>query len=80
MLLQVIFYPLLLIQPVIGVLVAVFNDYEVRAFGFINISAIAAANESLHSMFLQWHGTLALLLITLVFIHGLERTRMMLGE
>ncbi|HAJ76950.1 MAG TPA: hypothetical protein DCM64_10905 [Gammaproteobacteria bacterium] len=80
MLLQVIFYPLLLIQPVIGIFVAVFNDYEVRALGFINISTIAAANESLHSMFLEWHGTLATLLIILVFVHGLERTRIMLGE
>ncbi len=80
MLLQVIFYPLLMIQPVIGMLVAIFNEYEVRAFGFINFSALAAANESLQSMFFQWHGTLAWLLITLVFIHGLERTRTILGE
>ncbi len=80
MLLQVIFYPLLMIQPVIGMLVAIFNEYEVRAFGFINFSALAAANESLQSMFFQWHGTLDWLLITLVFIHGLERTRTILGE
>jgi|TARA_B100000315_G_scaffold202847_1_gene195671 cytochrome b561 len=75
MLLQWSFYPLIVIQPVIGVLLAAFIDYEVFAFGFINYSALAADSESLHSMFLQWHGTLALLLIFLVLIHGLERSK-----
>lgn len=75
MLLQVIFYPLLLIQPVIGVLQAAFIDYEVLAFGFINYSALAADNENLHSLFLQLHGLTAGLLIFLVLIHGLERSR-----
>ncbi len=80
MLLQVILYPLLLIQPVIGVLQAAFIDYEVLAFGLIPYSALAADNESLHGMFLQWHGNLALLLIFLVLVHGLERTRRMLSD
>lgn len=75
MVLQVIFYPLILIQPVIGVLLAAFIDYEVLAFGFINYSAIAADSESLQSMFLQWHGNLALLIIFLVLLHGLERSK-----
>ncbi|HJP39791.1 MAG TPA: cytochrome b/b6 domain-containing protein [Gammaproteobacteria bacterium] len=75
MLLQWIFYPLLLIQPVIGVIQAAYIDYEVRAFGFINFSALAADNEKLHALFLQLHGQTALLLIVLVLLHGLERTR-----
>jgi len=75
MLLQVIFYPLLLIQPVIGVVQAAFIDYKVLAFGFIPYSALAADNEELHSMFLWLHGMTALLLIFLIFIHGLERSR-----
>ena len=41
MILQVIFYPLVLIQVCIGVTLAAFIDYEVLAFGFINFSAIA---------------------------------------
>ncbi len=80
MLLQVILYPLLLIQPIIGVLLAAFNDYEVLAFGFIPYSALAADSESLQSMFLQWHGNLAFLLIFLILAHGLERTRIMLSD
>ena len=75
MLLQVIFYPLLLIQAVIGMLQAAFIDYEVRAFGFINFSAIADANEGLRNFFLEWHGWTAILLILLVLVHGAERSR-----
>jgi cytochrome b561 len=70
-----IFYPLLLIQTVIGMLQAVFIDYDVRAFGFINFSAIAEANESLRNLFLDLHGMTAILLIVLVLIHGVDRSR-----
>ncbi|HJP04097.1 MAG: hypothetical protein CL799_05085 [Chromatiales bacterium] len=75
MLLQWIFYPLLLIQPVIGMLQAAFIDYDVLAFGFINLSAIATADEGLRSLFLELHGLTALLLILLVLVHGVERSR-----
>lgn len=75
MLLQCIFYPLLLIQVIIGVLQAAFIDYEVLAFGFINYSAIAVDNEGLRSLFLELHGLTALLLILLILIHGAERSR-----
>lgn len=75
MLLQWIFYPLLLIQPVIGVIQAAFIDYDVRAFGFINFSALAEANEKLHALFLDLHGYTAILLIVLVLSHGLERSK-----
>jgi len=75
MLLQWIFYPLLLIQPVIGMLLAAFIDYEVRAFGFVNYSAIAADSESLQQTFLQAHGLMAVLLILLILIHGIDRSR-----
>jgi cytochrome b561 len=70
-----VFYPLLLIQTVIGMLQAVFIDYDVRAFGFINFSAIAEANESLRNLFLDLHGMTAILLIVLVLIHGVDRSR-----
>jgi cytochrome b561 len=80
MILQWIFYPLVLVQAVIGILNAAFIDYEVRAFGFINISALAEANERLHSLFLDFHGWMALCLIALVLIHGAERTIIGLSE
>jgi len=76
MVLQWIFYPLLLIQAVIGVIQAAFIDYEVRAYGFINYSALADANESLHALFLELHGLTALLLIFLILAHGVERSRL----
>ena len=59
MILQWIFYPLVLLQAIIGVVQAAFIDYEVLAFGFIPYSALATANESLHGFFLQLHGATA---------------------
>ncbi len=75
MMLQWIFYPLVTIQAIIGILQAIFIDYDVRAFGFINFSAIAEANEGLRDLFLDLHGMNAILLILLVLIHGVERSR-----
>ena len=76
MLLQVIFYPLVLIQVLIGVVQAAFIDYAVLAFGFLPSSAIATADESLHGLFLQLHGLTAIVLILLVICHGIERGRL----
>ena len=75
MLLQWIFYPLLVIQPIIGVVQASYIDYEVLAFGFINFSSLAADNEQMHGFWLRLHGITATLLILLVLAHGLERYR-----
>jgi len=75
MLLQWIFYPLLLLQPVIGVMLAAFIDYEVRAFGFINYSALAADDPMLQSTFFQLHKMMAITLMVLVLVHGIERSR-----
>ncbi|MCL4791385.1 MAG: cytochrome b/b6 domain-containing protein [Gammaproteobacteria bacterium] len=74
-LLQWIFYPLLLIQPVLGFCVAMYNDYEVKAFGFINISGLAESNPALRSMFLDFHTWLAVVLILMVLTHGADRLR-----
>ncbi len=75
MLLQVIFYPLLLIQAVMGMSQAAFIDYDVLEFGFINFSAISTANEGLRNLFLELHGLTAITLILLVLLHGVERSR-----
>jgi cytochrome b561 len=75
MLLQWIFYPLLLMQAVIGVVQAGYVDYEVLAFGFINFSALAVDNEGMRDLFVQLHGLTAAVLILLVIIHGAERYR-----
>lgn len=74
LLLQWLFYPLLLLQPILGLLVAIFNDYDVRVFGFINVSALAD-NEALGALLQQSHSWLAGLLIVLVVLHGVERLR-----
>jgi len=76
MVLQWIFYPLVLIQVLIGVAQAAFIDYEVLAFGLIPYSDLAAANEKLHGLFLELHGLTAIVLIALVVIHGIERGRL----
>lgn len=75
MILQWIFYPLVLMQVCIGILSAIFNDYDVRAYGFINFSALADANERLYAVFHELHGLTAILLIVLVLLHGVERSR-----
>ena len=72
MLLQMSFYPLLLIQVMIGVAQAAVIDYEVLAFGVINYSAIAPDNEWWHDVFLRAHGLIAALLIALIIVHALE--------
>jgi cytochrome b561 len=74
-LLQWTFYPLLLLQPVLGFLQSIFIDYEVLAFGFINYSAIAASNEAWHGIFHQLHMLTAVLLILIFFAHLVEKTR-----
>jgi cytochrome b561 len=75
MLLQWIFYPLVLIQVLIGVVQAGYIDYEVLAFGFINFSALAVDNEQMHGLFLQLHGLTAAVLILLIVIHGVDKGR-----
>ena len=77
LLLQVAFYPLVLIQVLIGIAQAAFIDYDVLAFGFINYSALAVANEELQSLLLELHGWMAILLIALVCVHGVERSRIL---
>jgi cytochrome b561 len=70
-----IFYPLVLLQTILGMSQALFTDYDVRAYGFINFSALADANEGMRNLFLDLHGTTAILLIVLVLVHGAERSR-----
>lgn len=80
MVIQWVFYPLLLTQAIIGVTVAAFIDYEVLGFGFIPYSSLAADNPGLQQFFLQSHTIMAWILITLVLVHGAERWRMMFVE
>ncbi|MDP2326125.1 MAG: cytochrome b/b6 domain-containing protein [Gammaproteobacteria bacterium] len=75
MVLQWVFYPLVVLQVVIGVTVAAFIDYEVLGFGFIPYSSIAADSERLQELFLQLHAINAWLLIALVVVHGIDRGR-----
>ncbi len=74
--LQWIFYPLVLIQVIIGVMQAAFIDYEVLAFGFIPYSSIAADDEAMRQLFLEMHGLTAIVLILLIVCHGIERGRL----
>ena len=73
MLLQYAFYPMVLLQVAIGVIQAGFADYDVLAFGVINISALAEANQTLRELFLNLHALIAVTLMLMVVVHGLER-------
>ena len=75
MLMQWFFYPLLLLQPVLGFIQALFIDYEVLAYGFINYSAIAAENKNLSGLFHQAHMITAVLLILIFLAHVGDKSR-----
>jgi len=75
MLLQWVFYPLVLMQVVFGVTHAAFIDYEVLGFGFIPFSALAADDETLHALFFRFHTVTAWILIALIVVHAAERGR-----
>jgi cytochrome b561 len=75
MLVQWLFYPLLLLQPVIGILQAAFTEYDVRAFGLINYSAVAVKNEAVFNIFHKLHAIIATLLLLILFIHIIDRSR-----
>lgn len=75
--LQWVFYPLVLTQVAIGLAQAAFVDYDIMAFGFIPYSALATADAGLQALFLQWHDLMAWFLIFLVACHGIERLRLL---
>ena len=73
MLLQYAFYPLVLLQVVIGVIQASFAEYDVLVFGMMNVSALADHDQFLHELFLSLHALTAVTLMLMVVVHGLER-------
>jgi len=75
MLMQFLFYPLLLLQPVLGFLQSIYIDYQVVAFSFLNYSAIAASDEDLFNTFHQLHTLTAVLLIFIFLFHIGEKSR-----
>lgn len=80
MVLQWVFYPLIVLQVLLGLGNAAFDSDDVIAFGFIPISGLAEANQAVHSFFLQLHTSLAWLLIALVLVHGVERWRLVFKD
>lgn len=75
MVLQWVFYPLVVTQVLIGVAQAAFADIPILGFGFIPYSSLAADNPATSKMFLTMHQWMAWLLITLTIIHGVDRGR-----
>ncbi|MEZ5553491.1 MAG: cytochrome b/b6 domain-containing protein [Pseudomonadales bacterium] len=73
MLLQWIFYPLVLVQVLVGVLQAVYIDYPVLAFGFIDFSTLASADSVKRELLLNIHIAIAVVLIVMIIAHGMER-------
>lgn len=80
MLLQWIFYPLLVLQVFLGVAHAAYADYPVFAFGFIELSALAGDDEAMRILTLQAHAWMGGTLIALILIHGAERYRKIFTE
>lgn len=63
-------YVLLVLQPIFGILQAMYlTDYEVAAFGQIAYSSMAADNEQMANIFHIAHGVNAKLLMVLVLVH-----------
>lgn len=75
MVLQWVFYPLLLIQPVVGLAQAAFADFPVVAYGLIPYSALGPDDPAMRALFLGIHKWIAWILILLVILHALDRGR-----
>jgi cytochrome b561 len=63
------------LQPVIGLLQAAFNEYDVRPFGLINYSALAAENETLFAIFHKLHTITAIVLLLILLVHIIDKSR-----
>ena len=63
------FYGLLVLQPIFGILQAAYIDYEVLAFGVIDYSGLAVANEDMYTLFHRMHGLTGRILVLLVSVH-----------
>ena len=66
---QGLIYVLLLAQPILGILQAMYNDYQVMAFGLLDISGLAANDKEMLGLFHRLHGINAVLLIILSLGH-----------
>lgn len=75
MVLQWVFYPLVLLQVLIGVAQAAFVDIPILGFGFIPYSSLGPDNPAVSKTFLTMHQWMAWLLIVLTIIHGVDRGR-----
>ncbi len=75
MLLQWVFYPLLLLQPILGFLQSTVIDYKVLAYGLLDYSAIAPENIERFTTFNQAHALVAGLLILIFLTHVADKSR-----
>ena len=75
MLIPWLFYPTLLLHPLFGLMQAVFIDYKVVAFGFVNYSMLAVNDISLADTFHGLHELTAVLLILIFLFHVVEKSR-----
>ena len=73
-LLQWTFYPLVIVQALLGFSHTLFISYDVSAFGLIPVSALAPANEQLHSLLFGLHSLTATILLVLAGLHIADRT------
>ncbi len=80
MLVQWVFYPLVIAQALIGITQAAFADFPVIAFGFIPYSSLGPDDPGLQALFLGMHKWLAILLIALVIVHAIDRGRIFFDE
>ena len=74
LLLQWIFYPLVIVQALLGFGHSMFIDDEVRAFGLFNISALAEPDAEIHALLFGAHSVVAGLLLILIIAHIADRT------
>ena len=62
-------YTCVLLQPVLGVLMAMTSPYDIVAFGHFNYSAVMAPNEIWHPVFHLCHRINGILLALAVLLH-----------
>ncbi len=74
-LIQWVFYPLLLLQPILGFLQSTQIDYQVLAYGLFDYSALSSNHRELFEIFSQSHTVVAILLILILLVHVTDISR-----
>lgn len=64
-----LFYALLIIQPIVGLLVSNTVDFQVKVYGFVSVSGLIPSLFGMKAKLLGAHQTIAAILVLLISMH-----------